>query len=545
MAAVISVDGRIESAADGQLRGWVWCGPGTGVVHIEIAIDGAVVAVVPADIRRDDLIVDADPPAAVGFAWDLPQELVDTGSHVLAVRALPGGVPLGPDPDFEGTTPDGIWGETSFSVAPVPEHLDASVREAPPEAPASAPVQPQLRFALEDLTEGAVRGWLRSRRQPPRSIAVSVAGVEVARAPADIARPDLEPHCHGFRIPLADVLPTPGPHLVTVSLGDQVLPTPLGGLLPVSVARPSPGPDVRIAQVDLGAEDGPRALIGRDGWLFPFREDRSVRWDKPLKPAALDSLVAFIAGWASAHRAMGVPYVLVVLPARERLEGQHLPPCAPAARHPAPYGQLRQALAGLPSPVELLDLLPPLRAAQASGPTSWRTANSLSARGAFVVAQEIIAAAVGLAAIPEPSSPAQLELVTCSGLRGDLAGRPKLAWEEGDAPQPIDPEDTPSDAFGEVGEVPLTAAFTATPAHPGRHLKPLGGDVRLLAGRERSGRVVLVGAALPPTLPYWLAECVHRLTIIDRLRPPLTEIELDAPDVVVHVVDEADFRLLV
>lgn len=540
----VPVDGRIERADDGVLRGWAWRADGADEIRLAVSVDGVLLASGTADGAARELVEPAGAPPAREFELGLPDDLIETGERRIAVQVLPESVPLAADEAFTGTTPDGVWSTTSFAVDTAPPPVVGGVDGTAVEVPALASEPPHRLMALESVSDGAVSGWTRSKRTPRATVVVRVDGTEVGRGSADIPRPDLPRHFYGFRVPMPDDL-GPGPHAISVSVGRSPVPVHAGDLRPLTAAAGSlAAADLRLRCLDEPADprSPARALLGRDGWLFDTREDRRIRWDKPIKPHAAEAFVALVASWAASLRELEIPYVLAFLPARERLAREFLPPEAPAPR-PGPLAQVLPLLAEAhPS----LDLRPVLRRLSETAAATWRTDPDLSPRGALAVGRELTAAAAAL----EPGLPvlrSEPEFQVVRGARGRFAGAAKVELSP-DGLRPLDPDDVPLEAYGETIDLPVPDALSAVRVRAGQHLARVARRSAVLrnsVSHDRPERALLLGADPAAALGPWLAEVYGRVTVVDALAVPAVEVELESPDVVFHVIDEADVRLLV
>lgn len=147
----------------------------------------------------------------------------------------------------------------------------------------------------------------------------------------------------------------------------------------------------------LGSSPSTRVLLGKEGWLFyndegitdqyrglkPFTEPELQRWQRLLERRR---------AWCAQQ---GATYLFVVAPNTHSIYPEFLPDAVTQLRRDGRLDQLLAHLKAQGSPVQILDLRTPLRAAKATERVYDRTDTHWNARGAFVAAQEI-ARALGL-----------------------------------------------------------------------------------------------------------------------------------------------------
>jgi hypothetical protein len=541
MGSVVPVDGRIESADDGVLRGWAWRADSAEAIRLAVTVDGDLLATVVADQPRGDFILGPGEPPVRGFELILPDGLIESGDRRIGVQVLPEAAPLTAEDDFLGATPDGVWCTTAFTVdqsPPAVRDLPETVGSEPDLRAADA--EPRI-MALESVFHGEVVGWARSRQRPHVGVAVIQDGHELVRGRADIVRGDLRKKFFGFALSLRELSDDSGPHAVSVEVGGHEIAIRPGDLKPLTVPHGArPGPDLRFrCRDDAGSGSVGRALLGQDGWLFPTREDRTVRWDKALKPIAVSGFMELVERWRKVAEDMRIPYVLGILPARERLEVEHLPSGVPRPR-PGPAAQL------LPLLPQVVDLRRPLARAKASGAVSWRTDPDLTPHGAREVTR-VLSATAASADARLPRLRGTVRLHPTPGVRGRFAGR-VMVVPDADGLRELEVEEAPLDAFGEIVALPDVRALSAAISPGGHHLARLANRATVLAGvgsHDREARAVLVQQGPSASTGPWLAETYGQVTVMDSLEFPPTEIEIESPDVIFHLIDEADIRLLV
>jgi hypothetical protein len=560
-ALATTIDGRIEAASDGRVIGWAWRRDDTTPVEVEVLVDRVPVVQVTADVERASLADEGIGDGRHGFAVRLPEELAVTGERLIAVVVLPERVALTPASGFPGTTSDATWLSAQFVLDPDPSGPEPQRTESS-EAPEAVEPSDERRArreqerrerrerecavayaavpvvgVVESIAVGAVTGWLPADGDHGRVVRATSAGELVGEATADADRPDLGVDRIGFRLELTPELRKRGPRPLIVTVDDVPLAVGPQCLRPLNapIGKWS-GADLRLAQLDESglAATGPGAVLGADGWRFA--------WPAPAAPqeAALERAARRIDSWAAAHQALGIPYVLAILPARERLERDRLP--TPLLTEDASLiDRLRRLLDDGDGP-EVVDLLPALHDGRRRREVSLRTGSGLSAWGAFVAARAALRE-VGKRVPGVPVPPlASLTLSPAQGYRGDLVGRRTVVLA-GDLEIEVPTASIPLLALGESTELPDAGTFTANQGPTPDHLS--GGDhgpAKLYesarAGADR--RVILLGRELPPTFVSVVAEQVSRCVVLERQSPAMEAIELEMPNAVLHVIHERE-----
>ena len=381
----------------------------------------------------------------------------------------------------------------------------------------------------------AVSGWARVG-DATATVDVSVDGQEVAAVRADLPRPDLADEMgdghHGFRADLPATLRDGGEHEVEVRVRGVVLPAGATGEVPASFAAASPADTLfhlRAPDPDADEPGALGAVVGEQGWLFPFRRDGSPgsAWDL----ARFEHLTA-------AFGEMGRPYLPAVSPAKELVYHELAPPGLAALTNPRPLELLRPSLLRS-SAVGLLDLLPVLRDVTAGQQVFHRTSSGLNADGGLWVARALLREAAKVlpageaVAVSAPMGPR-------APFRGDLAGRRRYIYKD-DSFLALPWDEVPAATFTEFARGPDPARLRArrVPAEP--HLRGAGPAEPLVFENTHGGslRVVLVIPETALAVVPWLAESVRRLVVFVADEPPLEPVELELPDVVFHVIDEA------
>lgn len=410
---------------------------------------------------------------------------------------------------------------------------------------------------LEAVIDGRAVGWAWDPARPQETLEVEVLVDEepVAGGPADVERTALAEAGigtgrYGFDLPLPERLVNEPTHAIRVTAGPQREEVaPFHGFetvvretapawrgtkfVPAAGRRPFVPP--REDPPDAGAA----ALVGKHAWLFPWDPARLSEEQLEGAPLVDEATVerhseAIAQRWR-ALRELRIPYLFAVAPLKERVYRRFLPPGA-ELHDERPAAQVDRALRAA-APFEVLDLLPALREARRDGLAFPRTDSQWSDRGAFFAYRELmLEAAKRLIDLPDPLALEEAPLLPRQGFRGDLAAKPKLRFEAGAV--------TPAAEEGEREEeieVADVARLRALRMPAPQHLEVTPERAPRLyevAGEPALPRALLIGDASCLKLIPWLAEHFRRFVFLWADELPLEAIELEAPDLVIHVVSE-------
>jgi hypothetical protein len=403
---------------------------------------------------------------------------------------------------------------------------------------------PSYLGCLQGIGNGNVLGWCADPEVPERQvpIAIAVDGEIVAQGTADIARPDLtkvDEGARGFLIALPESLQSPGRHRVLALAGSERVPLEAapsfwldagsGGGWSDVVFEPEDQPSGYLAPSKVPAPpiEADRQATVSGGWLLDARESRPAG---DLSRTELDRLLDTLANVARTCSNLDVLYIPAIVPAKRQAVGL------------APTGEresiltLRARLRDI-NDVELIDLLPVLRDASGHGACFHRTDADWNDRGAFFVVRALLKEAHKR--IPALTAPplANLHLRTVGDYRGTLADVPKLEAVGGDLlPVDVDVED-------EQGVVVDAHALHALRMPVESHLSETGEvhlRVYVCPDRVEDTRVAVVGDSAALALVTWLAEQARRTTFFWTRALPLAQLELEMPQVVFHLIREAD-----
>jgi len=415
---------------------------------------------------------------------------------------------------------------------------------------------------VEALLNGVLSGWAWNPAHPAERVVVAawVDGVLVAQDTADalvggLASRGIGDGHYAFSLQLPLALADGGAHELSVHAGATGAPLPhlpswAGGGVGAwkttrfsyasePVNRPLLRDPVEDAFPPVMVEDDPAtaAVAGKAGWLFGI-DDSDVQLDDGIAEDALNALNAFIDRLdddARRLRALGFPYVVAVAPSK-------------LATYPELISKERRArvtrrgnvlvrLARERDHIDVLDLLPPLRDAKADGALFLRRDPGWNARGAYFAHRAILKRAALAVAKLSPMSLGDATFArSLAPTRNSLDGLNRFALRNGDlVPCAARPgrADHPDEADA--------AALRSLRVPAGEHLAlPDGPPARVYEREDDSSlpRVLLMGDPCIDELVPWIAEAASRLVVLPTRTAALEQIELESPDVVLHVLDE-------
>ncbi len=268
-----------------------------------------------------------------------------------------------------------------------------------------------------------------------------------------------------------------------------------------------------------------RRAVSVAGWLF-----NDCEFGAESCPADLDAIVASLSVAARRCAALGFSYLPVLIPAKRNLINV-VPSCD--------RGWVAELTARLRDvdDVEMMPLFGVLRHAARHGPPYHRSDADWNDLGAFFVARAILKELHKRVPALTPASLDDLHLLPVSSYRGTLADAPKLELLDGElVPSELDvvPEDglTIDASRLHALRMPVESDLAKAGAS---HLR-----VYAIPDRPDGARVAVVGdsAALPVVL--WLAERASRIAFFSSQALPFSQLELEAPQVLIHLIRETD-----
>ena len=428
------------------------------------------------------------------------------------------------------------------------------VRSSPPDT--TPKVSPPVEGRVNIVKDGCIKGWAWCPGRPGErvEIEVLVEGMVVAHGRAEQQRPTLRDAgigdgVHGFEIDLPPGLAVPGrrsielratatgEHLV-FSASYRVITTsdehPFAQTLFVPVRRARARTDGRVEG------SGPRALLGREGWLF-LAGDRNdtleqLTGERTLSDEDVAAHLEVLASRRERLAALGVASLLALAPMKERVYRELLPEGLTLREELRPATLLVRALRE-EREEWLLDLLPVLTEARVHGEVYNRTDHHWNSRGAFLAARAMLTRAQRQVPGVAPLPMAAARFLADPLFGGDLAEKPKVRILDGLlVPQPDHDRDW-SEEVARIDRRHLRARETTPEQH--LHRSP----TRAPAVYERPDapnlpRCLVVGDSFCLELLPWLAESFSRLAFVWLPDPPLDLVELERPDLLLHVKSE-------
>lgn len=156
-----------------------------------------------------------------------------------------------------------------------------------------------------------------------------------------------------------------------------------------------------------------QVVLGNDGWLF-YAGDHTLeqmRGTDLFTPAALDQWIEHMEAQRNWLAARGIPFLIVVVPNKERIYHEHMPASAGRLASITRLTQIKHRLVERKSTLQLLDLTDALIAAKASVQVYAKRDTHWSGAGAFIGYLDIMRRLQPLLPNLEPLRPEQMENV--------------------------------------------------------------------------------------------------------------------------------------
>lgn len=429
---------------------------------------------------------------------------------------------------------------------------------------------PSYEGKLEVTQPNLVAGWIRDRNNPDHIVFVDVwvDGRVVCTVAAATPRDDLRESGighgrYGFQAPLPEWIARDAAHNIRVSV--------LGGSpdIPGWLARTIPEPELE-AKADTKPEAiptvfyrqpigphvtpkiGPRALVGRDDWLFLSHDsNRVLHQVRGLTPATKDQLDGYRA-LAEQRRAaferLGLQYLFVVAPTKELVYHDKLPDGMTVDDELFPPHQMAGVIRDAGVPVELL--LPALRAARSTlGEVYYRTDTHWNQVGGLAAYRVIAAQIVDRIGGKPPSEASEFSFGAQKNFRGDLSDKPKAIFIPGRSPEFVtlaDHEYSP-DLFSETAPIVSNRSSSFTNIDPPHHVK-ISQGARKTTVHEHSRRdlpriMVFHDSFMMNVIPF-LSNNFSRSVYIWRPNIDYEAIKQERPDIVVSVMLDRFMRVV-
>jgi hypothetical protein len=177
-----------------------------------------------------------------------------------------------------------------------------------------------------------------------------------------------------------------------------------------------------LVKLALGVSPSPKALVGRNGYLF-YAGEQSVDYFRHIKPFTPEELVHWRED-LEARRAWlaerGIRYLVVVAPNKETIYPEFMPEALKPVRSESRLDQLLADLRVHHSQVQVVDLREPLRQAKRSERVYHKTDTHWNDAGALIASSEILSRVKAWfpEIDPEAAPGALVEQITAGG---DLA----------------------------------------------------------------------------------------------------------------------------
>jgi hypothetical protein len=302
--------------------------------------------------------------------------------------------------------------------------------------------EPEIDGRLDALDASCVVGWAADRSDLGARLSVDllIDHKLVAKTVADLPRPDLAREgigdgAHAFRFELPDWVLDGREHTISVlvpAFGMTV--APAHGWAQRSLALPSrTGFAWARHDPDLAPLPTGRVLAGRDGWAFSC-DDAVGTLEQLLGRLALTApdLQCWRTVLERSSRelaALGIPYLVAIVPSKAAVHPERLPPSSPPVGPPKLARQLIEAVSdGDP---HVADLLPPLLdAARAGAQQYYKRDTELNYNGAWTVARTLINAIQQRNVAVRELQPDAVRIKQ-EALVGTLSGKPAVALDDG------------------------------------------------------------------------------------------------------------------
>jgi alginate O-acetyltransferase complex protein AlgJ len=289
---------------------------------------------------------------------------------------------------------------------------------------------------------------------------------------------------------------------------------------------------------------GPRLLEGRDGWGF-LCNDANGSLDQILQRLTFtrhdaDAFAEILLRRHEECRRMGIPYLFALAPSKETIYTDKLPDTTPPLARPLLGEQIRLALGGAQSPVHIVDLHEPLRAARTAAPPEvyYRRDCHWNHEGGLVASRALVEAACA-DGVALSDVDVDRDSWFDTQLRGDLIGKPRVKLVHGrlvelpGGPEPDIPEPDRAPRLEAVGlrrEQDVPEQLRVSPTRETRiyvnERRPQA--PRAIVYRDSFGDVLEPFLSTAFSRSIWLWKPVFDFELIERERP----------DVLIQVVAE-------
>jgi hypothetical protein len=272
-----------------------------------------------------------------------------------------------------------------------------------------------------------------------------------------------------------------------------------------------------IVKLAMGVSPSPKALVGRDGYLF-YAAEQSVDYFRGVKPFTPEEVKRWREDLEARREWLaerGIRYLVVVAPNKETIYPEYMPEALKPVRTESRLDQLLADLQLHHSQVQVVDLREPLKKAKRSERVYHKTDTHWNDAGALVASSEILSR-VKLWFPEIDPAPAPGSLVARSAPGGDLARI--LALEDRFPEEHID-------------WVPSVSVR----ARQSQVSDSRSGDITAMECDGCSGpRVVMNQDSFNTNLAPLLAEHFSRIVLVDGSRLDRPLIEREKPELVIQ-----------
>lgn len=398
---------------------------------------------------------------------------------------------------------------------------------------------------LEAVERRAVVGWAADPDNLSERVPVDLyvdhklVASSVADLPrSDLARQGIGDGGHAFRIALPSWLGDRRRHSISAlvpSLGTTL--RPVRGFEGTDPGLP-PGTAFTPARHDpaLGPLPSGRVLAGRAGWAFPCDDAvgsiEQLLGRLTLTEPAIRRWCSFLTDQNDELAALGIPYVVAVMPAKARVHPERLPFDSPTSGPASPGLLLMHALsAATPTVINMSSALQ--TAAQSGRQLFFMRDSGCNYQGAQIAASALLAAAADLGIVAGTADADRLAWIE-QRFEGDLAGRPAVVLDEG-----LFRSSAPTSS-SESAAVPDERSLGLWPVPPPPALAAIDPTAAIIDRRHGPGPNLLVlhdpgGRRLLPFLAPAFARSMW--TVARRLDSSL--VRTLAPSIVMQVLDES------
>jgi hypothetical protein len=263
-----------------------------------------------------------------------------------------------------------------------------------------------VRGAVDGVVGRFVVGWAHDAEDAERRVELEVEldGEPAGAGVADLERADLRTAGigdgrHAFRIELPGPLQPGTDHILAVRPLDGGPALPLAndcfvqleaGLSGAPVVLRAPSAITSAEELDhadgwLHGSEVPKALVGRDGWLFEYHPPevmQAMLGRRSMDEASVAERGERLRNFEKRLRALGVQYIVAVVPDKATLYAEHLPEELRVAAESRAAKLIADSLHD-DDRIDLLDLLRFLSTARRHDLLYPRTGTQLTWRGAF------------------------------------------------------------------------------------------------------------------------------------------------------------------